>query len=91
VTGGSGGAVNWTLTCDPAGGSHPSPAAACKVLLRAKDPFAAVPRGTMCPMIAAGAREAKVTGTYFGKHIDTTFSQVGCQGARWTKIGQIFF
>jgi hypothetical protein len=91
VTGGSGGAANWTLRCDPAGGSHPSPAAACKVLLRAKDPFAPVPRGIMCPMIVAGTREAKVTGIYFGRHIDTTFSQGGCQEARWTKIGQIFY
>jgi Subtilisin inhibitor-like len=91
VTGGSGGAANWTLQCDPTGGSHPSPAAACKVLLRAKDPFAPVPRGIMCPMIVAGTREAKVTGTYFGRHIDTTFSQGGCQEARWTKIGQIFY
>jgi hypothetical protein len=91
VTGGSGGAANWTLRCDPAGGSHPSPAAACKVLLRAKDPFAPVPRGIMCPMILAGTREAKVTGTYFGQHINTTFSQGGCQEARWTKIGQIFY
>ncbi len=82
VTGGSGGAANWTLRCDPTGGSHPSPAAACKVLLRANDPFAPVPRGMMCPMIVAGTREAKVTGIYFGRHIDTTFSQGGCQEAR---------
>ena len=91
VTGGSGGAANWTLRCDPTGGSHPSPAAACKVLLRANDPFAPVPRGMMCPMIVAGTREAKVTGIYFGRHIDTTFSQGGCQEARWTKISQIFY
>jgi hypothetical protein len=90
VTGGSGGAHHWTLQCEPTGGSHPNAAAACAVLLKAKDPFAPVPRGIMCPMILADTPVAKVTGIYFGQHIDTTFSQGGCQQARWTKIGQIF-
>ena len=90
VTGGSGGAHTWTLRCDPTGGSHPDAAAACAVLLKAKDPFAPVPRGLMCPMILASTPVAKVTGTYFGQHIDATFTQGGCDGARWTKIGQIF-
>ena len=44
----------------------------------------------MCPMIIAGAKRAIVKGTYFGQHVDTTFTQGGCQLARWTKIGQIF-
>ena len=91
VTGGSGGARTWTLRCDPTGGSHPDPAAACRVLLHATNPFAPVPRGIMCPMIIAGTKEAKVTGIYFGQHIDTTFTQGGCQLARWNKIGQIFY
>lgn len=33
---------------------------------------------------------AGVTGIYFGTHVDTTFTQGGCSGARWTKIGQVF-
>jgi len=90
VTGGSGGAHSWTLRCDPTGGSHPNAAAACAVLLKAKDPFAPVPRGVMCPMILASTPVAKVTGIYFGQHIDATFTQGGCDGARWTEIGQIF-
>ncbi len=90
VTGGSGGTEHWTLRCDPAGGTHPNPAAACQVLVKAKNPFAPVPRGVMCPMIIAGTRVAKVTGTYFGQHVDTTFTEVACQEARWAKIGQIF-
>jgi Subtilisin inhibitor-like len=91
VTGGSGGAHHWTLRCDPPGGSHPNPAAVCNALLRAKDPFARLPRGKMCPMILAGTPVAKVTGTYFGQHISTTFARSGCGDARWTKIGQIFY
>ncbi len=90
VSGAGSEAKHWTLRCDPAGGSHPDPAAACRILLKAKDPFAPVPKGIMCPMIIAGAKRATVKGTYFGQHVNTTFTQGGCQLARWTKIGQIF-
>jgi Subtilisin inhibitor-like len=83
-------ARHWTLQCDPAGGTHPDPAAACQVLLKAKNPFAPVPKGIMCPMIIVGAKRAVVKGTYFGQHVNTTFTQGGCQLARWAKIGQIF-
>ena len=81
---------HWTLQCDPAGGTHPDPAKACAVLLKAKTPFAPVPKGVACPMILAGSKTAIVKGTYFGQHVDTTFIQGGCQLARWAKIGQIF-
>jgi hypothetical protein len=80
----------WTLRCDPTGGTHPDAAAACRVLLHARNPFGAIPKGTMCPMIAADAKTATVKGTFFGKHVDTTFTQGGCQLLRWAKIGQIF-
>jgi Subtilisin inhibitor-like len=83
-------AEHWTLRCDPAGGTHPDPAQACAVLLKAKNPFAAVPKGVMCPMIRVGSKSAVVEGTYFGKHVDTTFTEGGCELAQWQKIGQIF-
>jgi Subtilisin inhibitor-like len=81
---------HWTLQCEPAGGTHPNPAAACAVLLKAKNPFAPLPKGIMCPMIRVGTKTAIVKGTYFGKHIDTKLSPGGCQLAQWEKIGQIF-
>jgi len=81
---------HWTLQCEPAGGTHPNPAAACAVLLKAKNPFAPLPKGIMCPMIRVGTKTAIVKGTYFGKHIDTTLSPGGCKLAQWEKIGQIF-
>jgi hypothetical protein len=93
ITGGTGKAEQWTLRCDPAGGTHPHAAQACRVLLGAKDPFAPAShgRGLMCPMILASTRVARVTGTYFGHQVNTTFAQGGCQEARWAKIGQIFY
>jgi hypothetical protein len=81
---------HWTLQCEPAGGTHPDPAGACAVLLKAKNPFAPLPKGIMCPMIRVGTKTAIVKGTYFGKHIDTKLSPGGCQLAQWEKIGQIF-
>jgi hypothetical protein len=80
----------WTLRCDPAGGTHPDPQSACNVLLHAKSPFAAVPGHVMCPMIPAGTKTAVVKGTWFGKHIDTSFNRSACGMLRWRKVGQIF-
>jgi Subtilisin inhibitor-like len=81
---------HWTLRCDPAGGTHPNPQAACNALLHAKSPFAALPDHVMCPMIPAGTNTATVKGTWFGKHVDTTFNQSGCGMLRWKRIGEIF-
>jgi hypothetical protein len=81
---------HWTLRCDPAGGTHPDPAAACAVLLKSKNVFAPLPKGIMCPMIRVGTKTAIVKGTYFGKHVDTTFTPGGCKLAQWEQIGQIF-
>jgi len=81
---------HWTLRCDPAGGTHPDPAAACAVLLKAKAPFAPPSKAIMCPMIRVGTKTAIVEGTYFGRHVDTTFMPGGCGLAQWRQIGTIF-
>jgi hypothetical protein len=81
---------HWTLRCDPAGGTHPDPQAACNVLLHAKSPFAALPGHMSCPMIPAGTPTATVKGTWFGKHVDASFNRSGCGMPRWSKVGQIF-
>ncbi len=83
----------WTLTCDPVGGTHPHAKAACRQLLAARNPFAPIPRGLMCPMIPAGpqAGSAQVSGTYFGQQVSATFSpQSPCGAARWAELGVVF-
>jgi subtilisin inhibitor-like len=83
----------WTLTCDPVGGTHPNAKAACRQLLAAKNPFAPIPRGLMCPMIPAGPQTgtAQVSGTYFGKQVSSTFSrQNPCGAIRWAALGVVF-
>jgi hypothetical protein len=80
----------WTLRCDPAGGTHPDAQAACRDLLDAKNPFAPIPRGIMCPMIVAGPQKATISGTFFGQHVASNFSKAGCEAARWAKLGVVF-
>ena len=80
----------WTLRCDPAGGTHPDAQAACRDLLDAKNPFAPIPRGIMCPMIVAGRQKATISGTFFGQHVASNFSKAGCEAARWAKLGVVF-
>jgi hypothetical protein len=80
----------WTLRCDPAGGTEPDAKAACRALLAAKNPFAPIPRGIMCPMIVAGPQKATISGTFFGQHVASNFSKTGCEAARWAKLGVVF-
>jgi Subtilisin inhibitor-like len=83
--------VTWTLQCDPSGGTHPDAAAACRALAAAKNPFAPVPKGMMCPMIVGGPATAKIAGTWHDVNINAVFSQAnGCQASRWRKIGPVF-
>jgi hypothetical protein len=81
---------HWSLRCEPAGGTDPDPARACRVLLRVKEPFGPLPKGIMCPMILAGTKVATVTGTWFGKPVSVTMDEGGCWMSRWAEIGQIF-
>ena len=91
VSHGPGTAVkHWTLRCQPAGGTDQDPARACRVLMHAKNPFAPLPEGIMCPMIVAGTKVATVSGTWYGKPVDVTMIQGGCWLSRWAEVGQIF-
>jgi Subtilisin inhibitor-like len=80
----------WTLRCDPTGGTHPDAKAACRQLLAAKNPFTPIPRGIMCPMIVAGPQKARISGTFFGQHVETNFSRAGCEATRWSQLGAVF-
>jgi len=80
----------WTLRCEPTGGTEPNAKAACRQLLAAKNPFAPIPRGIMCPMIVAGPQRATISGTFFGQHVASNFSRAGCEATRWAKLGAVF-
>lgn len=80
----------WTLTCGPAGGTHPDAQAACAALAKVSHPFAPVASGVMCPMIASGPQTATITGTWHGQQVSARYSRVnGCQTARWNKLEKV--
>jgi hypothetical protein len=76
---------DYTLTCDPAGGTLPEPEAACTALAAGSVQFDPVPPDTACTMIYGGTAVAEVKGTVLGEPVDAEFSrQDGCQIDRWT-------
>lgn len=78
----------WTLSCQPAAGSHPHPATACAYV--AKTPATVlrrVPGHEACSMIFGGPQVATVKGTWRGVPVDARLSRAnGCEIARWDKL-----
>ena len=88
---GSGELVEWTITCEPAGGSMSDPASACETLnsIGPRD-VAPVPKDASCTMQYGGPQTARVTGTWNGTKVDLTFSrQNGCEIARWDAMDPV--
>ncbi|MFJ7496254.1 SSI family serine proteinase inhibitor [Streptomyces sp. NPDC097727] len=79
------------LKCGPAGGSHPAAQRACDRLEElageGADPFAPVPGDAMCTQQFGGPATARVTGTWRGRSIDTSFDRTnGCAISRWNGL-----
>lgn len=89
---GTGGeASEWTVTCDPAGGTIGDPKAACETLdavtPRDVDP---VPKDARCTMVYGGPQTATITGRWDGTRVDLSFSrQNGCEIARWNTMDPV--
>jgi len=82
--------TSWTLTCDPAGGTHPAPEGACRALDAARDPFAPVPADLLCTQVYGGPETAKVTGTWRGERVAATYKRTdGCEIARWDALAAV--
>jgi hypothetical protein len=83
---GTGGPMrSWTLTCEPAGGSLPRAAAACRRLTPAS--LRPLPRGTICTQIYGGPQVARVRGRLAGKPVDARFNRTnGCEIHRWNQV-----
>jgi subtilisin inhibitor-like len=83
----SGDSQRWTLRCGPAGGSHPSRAAACAKLLSTPSPFRPVPMRSLCTEIYGGPDVAIVTGRFRGARVWAKFQlRNGCEIARWKRV-----
>ena len=82
--------TTWTLTCDPAGGTHPTPEAACQALDEAADPFAPVPDDMVCTDIYGGPETATISGTWDGESVAATYQRTnGCEIARWEALAAV--
>ncbi len=88
VDDGSGTKTTWQLSCDPAGGTHPDPEAACQALTEhGETALPAVPKDQMCTQQYGGPETATITGTWQGKPVNSTLSRKnGCEIARWDAL-----
>jgi hypothetical protein len=85
-----GDSVEATLTCDPAGGTHPDPEAACGLLTANADALEPVPADTACTMIFGGPEQATVVGTVNGEQVDAAFERSnGCELDRWDRMAAL--
>ena len=87
----TGATTTWRLTCDPPGGDHPDPAAACAALdERGAGALPPVDKGRVCTQVYGGPEVATVTGTWRGQTVLATFARTdGCQTARWDALAAL--
>lgn len=88
---GSGSTRTFTLTCDPVGGDHPDPEAACATLADAgAGAFAPVPRDVACTDLWGGPQVATVRGTVDGQAVQARFDRTnGCEISRWDTVAPL--
>ena len=81
-------AQDWTLTCDPPGGTHPDPAAACAALADIDpDVFQPIAPNQVCTQIYGGPETATMRGSRNGTPLNASFARNnGCEIARWDTI-----
>lgn len=78
----------WTLRCNPAGGTLPRPARACRKLAAGGARlFAPLPPNMACTQVYGGPQKARVVGRVSGKLVRATFTRSdGCQIGRWNAL-----
>jgi hypothetical protein len=87
VDDGTGATTSWTLTCDPAGGSHPDAERACAALDAHRSALSPVPEGRMCAQVYGGPERATITGTWRGEPVSATLVRTdACETARWDAL-----
>ncbi|MBA2416236.1 MAG: serine protease inhibitor [Geodermatophilaceae bacterium] len=92
VDDGGGTITTYTLRCEPAGGDHPDPAAACDGLAAAAAAgvFGPPDPDQACTEIYGGPETATVTGTLDGAQVTSAFSRTnGCEIARWDALAAV--
>ena len=85
---GKGEPVRWTLRCNPARGTLPRPAAACRRLADVGPGLLSpIPPKTICTQVYGGPQVARITGVVAGKRVWVTLTrQDGCRISRWNRL-----
>jgi subtilisin inhibitor-like len=88
----TGDSITWTLRCDPPGGDHPDPEAACAALAAVADPFGPVAPPDRCKEIPGGDEAvAMLDGDYRGQDVHARFTRANaCVSGRWDRIAPVF-
>jgi hypothetical protein len=87
--GASGSSREWTLRCDPAGGSLPEPAEACARLTA--ELLRPLPEDAICTQIYGGPQVARVQGRLEGREVDVRYGRAnGCEIHQWDSAGFLF-
>ncbi len=80
-----------SLTCEPAGGSHPTPTKACTHLRTLEDPFGPLRLDLPCRLVSYGPQVAVVRGSYRGKPVESRFDRSdSCDARRWDRVAILF-
>ena len=83
---GEGKATKWTLRCNPAGGTLPRAAAACRQLTAKRDAVAPTPKDVASTEQYGGPNAAVISGTFRGKKLWTKLqARNGCEIARFQR------
>ena len=88
----AGDSITWTLQCEPPGGDHPDPEAACAALTASADPFGQVAPPDRCKEIPGGEEDvAVIDGDYLGRQVHSRFTRANaCVSGRWDRIAPVF-
>jgi hypothetical protein len=88
--GGAGGVrKEWTLRCEPPGGSLPAAAQACRALT--PEALRPIPPDTICTQIYGGPQTAQVRGRLEGRPVDARFGRSnGCEIHSWNRVRFLF-
>ncbi len=83
----------WTLRCNPARGTLPRPAIACRKLAAGGSRLVVpVPGSAICTQIYGGPQVARVVGQLEGRRIWARFTREnGCQIERWSRLSPWLF
>jgi subtilisin inhibitor-like len=88
----AGDSITWRLQCEPPGGDHPDPEAACMALTAVADPFGPVAPPDRCEEIPGSDEDvAAIDGDYRGRPVHSRFTRANaCVSGRWDRIAPVF-